>query len=443
MNDKKLNMQSLLIARRAQPDTEAQSTGRPRSQVGRAARLLGGLMVAACLLPTHASAADPVKIGVLLPLTGPVADIGNNSRQGMVWAVEQINASGGIKSLNGAKLELVFGDTQSTPQAGLSAMQKLLSVDRVPVVTGAYQSNVTLPTTRLAERAKVPFLVFSAIADSITQQGFKYTFRPNAAANHWATLQFDFLDWLNSKKTDKLGRKIQNIAFLYENTDYGQATAKNWVIDAKARGYNVVSDLSYPAGSSNMTSTINRLRSANPDAVLLVSYVSDAIAIARTLKELSYKPPIQIATGGGHSDIAFLNSGFGVDGLFTVANWNDDISKDFTKTFVQGYAKRWNAQPSSHSAQGMANVYLLKEVIEKAASADPEAIRKALTSYRSTNVPPAIAGSDVVEFDEKTGQNLHSEIIMTQIVKGKYVTVFPLGAASTEPVLPKLPKQQD
>lgn len=440
MTDKKLNLQSLLIAGRAQPDTAAQSV-RPRSLVGRAARLLGGLIVAASVLPTHASAADPVKIGVLVPLTGPVADIGKNLRQGLEWAVEQINASGGIKSLNGAKLELVFGDTQSTPQAGVSAMQKLLSVDRVPVVTGAFQSNVTLPTTRLAERAKVPYLVLSAIADSITQQGFKYTFRPAAPASFWATLQFDFLDYLNAKKIDKLRGKIQNIAFLYENTDYGQATAKNWVIYAKARGYNVVSDLSYPANSSNITSTINRLRSANPDAVLLVSYVSDAILIARTLKELSYKPPIQIATGGGHSDIAFLNSGFGVDDLFTVANWNNDINKEFTKTFVQGYAKRWNAQPTSHSAQGMTNIYILKEVIEKAASADPEAIRKALVSYRSTNVPPNAAGADVIEFDEKTGQNMHSEIVLTQIIDGKYRTVFPLGAASTEPVLPKLPNK--
>jgi branched-chain amino acid transport system substrate-binding protein len=411
-----------------------------RNWIGSAARLIGALTVAAGLLPTSASAADPVKIGVLLPLTGAVADIGKNSRQGMEWAVEQINAGGGIKSLNGAKLELVFGDTQSAAQAGVSAMQKLVSVDRVPVITGAFQSAVTLPTTRLAESAQVPYLVFSAIGDSITQQGFKYTFRPHAAANRWATMHFDYLDYLNTKKADKLGRKIQNIAFLYENTEYGQATSKNWAIEAKARGYKVVSDLSYALGSSNLTSTINRLKAANPDAVLLVSYVSDAILIARTQKELGYKPPIQIATGGGHSDSAFVNSGFGVDGVYTLANWNDDIRKDFTKTFVQGYVKRWNAQPSSHSAQGMMNIYILKEAIEKAASADPKAIRNALASYKSTNVPPAIAGADIVEFDPKTGQNPHSEIVLTQIIGGKYRTVFPLGAAGTEPVLTNLPK---
>ncbi len=412
------------------------------SSEGRFGRQLGAALAALTLVAGFASApaqaADSVKIGVILPLTGPVADIGNNSRQGMVWAADEINKNGGIRSMGGANIELVFGDTQSTTQAGMSAMQKLLSVDKVPVVTGAFQSAVTLPTARLAERAKTPYLVFSSIADSITEQGYKYTFRPHAAAKQWATQQFDFLEWLNENKVNEMGRKIEKIGFLYENTEYGQATAKNWAVEAKERGYDVVADLSYPLGSSNMTSTINRLRFAEPDAVLLVSYVSDAILIARTFKESGYTPPIQVATGGGQSDIAFLNSGHDVEGLFTVANWNDDIDKPFTKVFVDGYKARWNAAPSSHSAQGMMNIYVLKEAIEAAGSADPEAIRQALQAYKSTNVPPAIAGADEIAFDEN-GQDPFPEIVLTQIEGGEYRTVFPENAASMAPRLPKLP----
>lgn len=402
------------------------------------AAALASLSFVAGLAGAPAHAADTVKIGVLLPLTGAVADIGNNSRQGMVWAADEINENGGIKALGGARIELVFSDTQSATQAGMSAMQKLLSVDKVPVVTGAFQSAVTLPTTRLAERAKTPYLVFSSIADSITEQGYKYTFRPHAAAKQWATQQFDFLEWLNETKIDEMGRKIEKIGFLYENTEYGQATAKNWAVEAKERGYEVVADLSYPLGSSNMTSTINRLRFAEPDAVLLVSYVSDAILIARTFKESGYKPPIQVATGGGQSDIAFLNSGHDVEGLFTVANWNDDIDKPFTKQFVDGYKARWNAAPSSHSAQGMMNIYVLKEAIEAAGSADSEAIRQALQQYKSTNVPPAIAGADEIAFDEN-GQDPYPEIVLTQVDDGAYRTVYPENAAAIAPKLPKLP----
>src|SRR5690625_2793743 len=273
----------------------------------------------------------------------------------------------------------------------MSAMQKLLSVDKVPVVTGAFQSATTLPTARLAERAKTPYLVFSSIADSITEQGYKYTFRPHAAAKQWATQQFDFLHWLNENKVEELGREIKKIGFLYENTEYGQATAKNWVVEAEERGYEVVADLSYPLESSNMTSIINRLRHAEPDAVLLVSYVSDAILIAKTFKETGYTPPIQVATGGGQSDIAFLNSGHDVEGLFTVANWNDDIDKPFTKVFVEGYEARWDAAPSSHSAQGMMNIYVLKEALEVAAYTDSADIDEALRNYETTNEPPEIA----------------------------------------------------
>jgi branched-chain amino acid transport system substrate-binding protein len=279
--------------------------------------------------------------------------------------------------------------------------------------------------------------VFSAIGDSITEQGFDYTFRPHAPAREWATQQFNFLDWLNVNKTDELGEKIEQVAFLYENTEYGQSTAENWRRLSEEHGYEVVSDLAYPHGASNMTSTINRLRSADPDAVLLVSYVSDALMIARTEEQLGYKPPIQIGTGGGHSDVAFLKSGPGAEGVYTIANWNADIAKEFNETFVDSYTRRWGAEPTSHAAQGMMNVYILKEVLEDSGSANPEDIRKALENYKSTNVPPAISGADVVEFDEK-GQNPHTEVILTQIQNGEYRTVFPRGAASTEPVLPEI-----
>lgn len=410
---------------------------RPRRVLARTIHLLGAVGIVGSLLPIYANAAEEVEIGALLPLTGAVADIGMHSRQGMEWAAEQINKNGGIKSLDGATLQLVFADSQSEPQAGLSAMQKLISVDQVPVVTGAFQSAVTLPTTRLAERARVPYLVFSAIGDSITEQGFDYTFRPHAPAKDWATQQFNFLDWLSANKMNELGGKIEEIAFLYENTEYGQSTAENWRNQAEKRGYEVVSDLSYPHGASNMTSTINRLRSADPDAVLLVSYVSDALMIARTEEQLGYKPPIQIGTGGGHSDVAFQESGSGAEGVYTVANWNVDIAKEFNKKFVDSYTESWGVEPTSHAAQGMMNVYILKEVLEDAGSAKPEDIRKALASYKSTNVPPAISGADVVEFNEK-GQNPHPEVILTQIQDGEYRTVFPRGAASTEPALPKL-----
>lgn len=410
--------------------------------LSRTARLLGVLVVTAGFLTTPAGAAEKVKIGVLLPLTGAVADLGSNSRQGMIWAAEQINERGGIDSLGGAKLNLVFADTQSKSNTGISAMQKLLSVSHVPVVTGAFQSSVTLSTTRLAERAHVPYLVFSSLADDITERGFDYTFRAHVSAKSWAAMQFNFMDWLNAEKAEEMDGKIEEIAFLYENTAYGQSTAQNWKALAPERGYEVVADLSYSHGASNVTSVINRVCSANPDAVLLVSYLADALLIARTQQQLGCSPSIQIGTGAGHSDVKFARSNYGVNGLFTAANWNRDLAKDFNEFFVDSYTDRWGMMPTSHAAQGMMNIYILKEVLEDAGAADPEAIRKALEDYRTTNVPPAISGAEVIEFNA-AGQNTHIEVIMTQIQNSEYSTVYPPNAASTQPVLPTLEQRQE
>jgi branched-chain amino acid transport system substrate-binding protein len=124
-----------------------------------------------------AHAAEDVKVGVLLPLSGSVAPIGQNNRRGHELAVDEINAAGGIKSLGGAKLVLVDGDTQGNPNVGIQETEKLAGKGVVAIM-GAYQSNVTFPTTQIAEKLQVPYIDPVAIADSITEgRNFKYTFK--------------------------------------------------------------------------------------------------------------------------------------------------------------------------------------------------------------------------------------------------------------------------
>ncbi|MBL6605405.1 MAG: ABC transporter substrate-binding protein, partial [Alphaproteobacteria bacterium] len=138
--------------------------------------IIKALGVAAVLtqLPTFtASAAETIKVGILLPLSGSVAPIGVNNRRGHELAVEEINANGGIKALGGAMLEMVDGDTQGKPEIGITELQKL-ERKGVVAIMGAYQSGVTFPVTQVSEKLQVPFIDPVAIADSITSRGFKY-----------------------------------------------------------------------------------------------------------------------------------------------------------------------------------------------------------------------------------------------------------------------------
>jgi branched-chain amino acid transport system substrate-binding protein len=138
-----------------------------------------GLGVAASSfgVPKLLRAAPPtIKIGSVQPATGPLAVIGVGQRRGNQLAVDYINAKGGIKSMDGAKLELLLGDSESKPEVGRSEADRLLK-GGAKVMTGPFQSGVAMAISTLCEQRQVPFIMDVAALDKITGQGKKYTFR--------------------------------------------------------------------------------------------------------------------------------------------------------------------------------------------------------------------------------------------------------------------------
>ena len=117
-------------------------------------KVLGLTAILSQITVFSVSAADTVKVGILLPLSGSVAPIGVNNRRGHEFAVEEINANGGIKALGGAKLEMIDGDTQGKPEIGITELQKL-ERKGVVAIMGAYQSGVTFPVTQVSEKLRV------------------------------------------------------------------------------------------------------------------------------------------------------------------------------------------------------------------------------------------------------------------------------------------------
>ncbi|WP_020203495.1 ABC transporter substrate-binding protein, partial [Cupriavidus sp. WS] len=151
------------------------------SRTRRAVLLAAGLG-AALACGAAAAQVKEIPIGFVLPLSGGAATIGNQTKQGAEIAAEQINQAGGIRSLGGAKLKLIFADSQSKPDVGVAETERLIQRENVPLIVGAYNSAVTFPATEVAERYKVPWVVTGAVKDEITERGFKYVFRPNNKA---------------------------------------------------------------------------------------------------------------------------------------------------------------------------------------------------------------------------------------------------------------------
>lgn len=375
-----------------------------------------------------------VKFGIIEPLSGPLASLGLQDKNGYQLAIENINKAGGIKSLGGAKLRMIIGDSESKPQVGMAQAERLIRAG-VVALSGCFQSSVTFATTQVAEKNKVPHLINVGVADAITGRGFKYTFRVVEKASWNVRDQFKYLDWIG-KKT---GLKAKTIGMVYEDTLFGQSVKKGWLHYGKKHGYKIVADLSYPHNTSDLTGTISKLRVKKPDVIVSANYTSDAILIAKTMKDLNVNPMAFIAIGGGMQDPAFISS-LGKDATdFSVMSASgDDITVPSARKVGRQYKKRFNMGMSPVAALSYTTVYVLKDALERAGSIDREKLREALTQ---TNIGIGEKGSILpspIQFGED-GQNQGSRCVVIQIRDGKRTAVYPPDISPSEPIWPMRP----
>jgi branched-chain amino acid transport system substrate-binding protein len=383
-------------------------------------------------------AADVVKIGNIIPLSGPSATVGQQGKQAREMAIEEINAAGGIKALGGAKLELVYADSESKPEKGVAEAERLINTEKVNVLTGCWNSAVTYPTTAVAERYGIPFVVPVSVADKITDQGFKTVFRIAAKDSWWTRDQFAFLKDMETE----FGTKVEKIAFVYENGDWGKGMAGSWKKLAEAGGYKVVLDEPYPSTATDLSPVVQKIRRSRADVLMLVSNAADAILLTNTLAEYKVKLKAIITSGGGHADPSFLKAtGDNAKYLFDIVEWETDINKPGAKEANAKYNQKYGQNLTGEAVDAYVAMYLLKDALERAASLDPAKIREALATSNLADGPGMIVGYDAVSFDE-TGQNKNASLVMVQVNdlgNGlERITVWPKGArrAGYTPVFP-------
>jgi len=379
-----------------------------------------------------------VKIGNIIPLSGPSASVGQQGKNAREMAVEEINAAGGIKSLGGAKLEMVYADSESKPEKAVAEAERFINTEKVHVLTGCWNSAVTYPTTAVAERYGIPFVVPVSVADKITEQGFKTVFRLAAKDSWWTRDQFAFLKDMEKESNTT----VKKLAFVYENGDWGKGFAGQWKELAKKGGYQVVLDEPYPSTATDLSPVVQKIKRATPDVLMLVSNAADAILLTNTLAEYKVKLKAIIASGGGHADPSFLEaSGKNARYMFDIVEWETDVNKPGAKEANEKYNAKYGQNLTGEAVDAYLAMYVLKDALERAGSLDPAKIREALAATNLRGGPGMIVGYESVEFD-KTGQNKHAALVMVQINdigKGmERITVWPKGArrAGYTPVFP-------
>jgi branched-chain amino acid transport system substrate-binding protein len=372
----------------------------------------GTVVVAAFFALTGSTLAAPiVKIGNIEPLSGPSASVGQQGKAARDMAVEEINAAGGIKSLGGAKIEMIYADSESKPEKAVAEAERLINTEKIHLLTGCWNSSVTYPTTAVAERYGIPFVVPVSVADKITEQGFKNVFRIAAKDGWWTRDQFAFLKEIQ----DEYKVKVKKLAFVYENGEWGKGFAGQWAKLAKEGGYEVVLDEPYPSTATDMSPIVQKIKRASPDVLLLVSNAADAILLTNTIAEYKVKLKAIIGSGGGHADPSFLKAaGKNARYVFDIVEWETDVNKPGAKETNAKFKAKYGYNLAGESVDAYVAMYAIKDALERAASTDPAKIRAALAATKLSSGPAMIAAYDKIEFDS-TGQNKNAALCIVQI----------------------------
>ena len=403
--------------------------------------LLAAVFVALFLAVSPARAADDVVIGAIYPLTGNAAQIGADARAAIDTMLDIVNGTherlpmlmgggGGLDRLGGAKLRVVYADHQNDPQKARAEAERLITQDHVVALIGSYTSATAATISQVAERYEVPYLSMDNSSPSLHKRGLKWFFRTSPHDEMFTQAMFDFFAEIGGKT----GHPVKSVALFYEDSIFGadsSAVQRRLAGEAKIT---VGADIKYRANSPSLSAEAQRLKAADADVLMPTSYTSDAILLMRSLSELGYKPRVVMAQAAGFQEQAFMTAaGPLAEGVFSRSSFAGDAvaSRPAIAPVMALFRARANKDLNDNTSRQVVAVQVLADAINRAGSAKPDDIRKALTA---TNVPgeQTIMPWKGVRFDE-TGQNQDATPVIQQVVSGVYRTVYPTAVAVQEP----------
>jgi branched-chain amino acid transport system substrate-binding protein len=388
--------------------------------------LLLVVVLLATALPVPVPAADDVRIALVAPLSGRWARQGQLKKMGAEMAIEEINGQGGIKALGGAKIVLREADAGDSVEKAVSAAQRVLTREKISAGIGSWLSSFTLGVTEVAERLQVPWLSLS-YADSITERGFKYTFQTSPVSSLQAEQALDLVVDLAKKHN----RPIKKAAIVGDNTAatvFFFKPLREKLLAAK--GVELVVDEVWTPPLADATAIVQKLRATQPDIMFYGgTNFPDSIQVLQKVKEFGVKTPIQ-GVGAWLVTPEYVKA-VGkelLDNIQTVVAAHPmKGQEELVKKFVQRTGEPFMTQDPLCT---YAHVWLIKEAIEQAKSADPKAIRDALARIEVTAGPATTAFYPPrVKFDER-GRRVGAAPLIVQWQGGEPFTVVPAAVAT-------------
>lgn len=344
--------------------------------------------------------ATEIPIGEYGSMTGDTATFGQSTHNGIMLAVEETNAGGGVL---GKQIRLISEDDQSKTDEAVSAVQKLINRDKVVAILGEVASKRSLAAGGVCQKYGIPMLSPSSTNPAVTEVG-DYVFR--------ACFTDDFQGLVGAQFAAKRGWK--RVAILTDvNNDYSKGLAKFFRQGYEGKG-ELVADESYREGDRDFKAQLTRIKGTSPDAVYVPGYYTDIGLILRQARELGVMVPF--FGGDGWDSPQTLKLGAVVNGCFYTNHCSIDDPRPELQKLVAAYREKYQIDPDAMAITGYDAAMLLFDAIERAGTAEPKAIRDALASTKEF---PASTGP--LTIDEK--RNARKPIVVLEIRDGKQVPV--------------------
>ncbi len=370
--------------------------------------------------------ATQIKIGILQPVTGALAQDGEYGRLGAEIALNEINAAGGIKSMAGAKLEIVFGDARSNPEGGTAEVERMQS-EGVAAIVGGFASPICLAASQAASRYDIPYIVDVGVSDQIVNRGLKNTFRLGPGFSTVTTAALDNLVKLN----DAAGKPAKTVVIVHEDGLFGSGMAKLMNAELPKRGFDIMETIAHPTPSRDMSNVALRIKSLNPDLVVPSSYYGEFVLLARTLQQQKIRSKgIYAVLNGAASNFRFVKEFSEAANLVMDCNHWADPRKPKTAT-VRAAAEKDGRFWLYNTPLNYSCVRLLADAIERAASADRAKVTEALTNSTFADHIMPYGPTKFVN-----GQNTGAAPVNTQVQNGDIKVIFPTEFADAKAVFP-------
>ncbi|MGJ5142342.1 ABC transporter substrate-binding protein [Bradyrhizobium oligotrophicum] len=374
--------------------------------------ILAGLCSATLLSgAAYAQSGAPIKIADVAELSGGGATVGNNWKNGIDLAVEEINAKGGIL---GRKIEVSHADSQSNPGVARAQVQKALDGEPYVLLGPGYSGSVKV-TAPLAAEAGITQIMGGEAAE-LTQAGNKFLFRTSFGQQSSMPKVAKYIN-------DEL--KAKSVAVVWVNNDFGRGGRDVITKEFNRLGIKVAADLSTEAGQADFAADVSKIKAAAPDAVFI--YVNEEES-ARILKEIKRQgvtvPLIGETTLVGQKVIEL--AGDAANGARGHVGLTTDAPIEAIKAFRDRFVKKYNYVPDHNGIKGYLAIYIVKATTEKMGKVDSKAFADTLHGLTiKTSTEPNILMD--VTFDQNG--DIDRQGFLVEVVEGKQVV---------KQVLPKL-----